>query len=196
MVRHCANKISHWTTSENIWIKLIFFRMAQQPNSVLGRPTFKGSRSHTHTRSRAPLSEWSARRRGHFLHNTQITQETNTHAFSEIRTSDPSNQATADMRLRRRGHRDRLTTVHVWPYLQSLNRSKRMRTGQFIGFITDVAVTRFQKSKRAHFGHLNIFINKIKPLYVFQPPIETIIKRFYLFLIYFFMFFIQDAAER
>jgi hypothetical protein len=36
-------------------------------------------------------------------HNIQ-TQETNIHAPSEIQTRDPSNQAAADLRLRRLGH--------------------------------------------------------------------------------------------
>jgi hypothetical protein len=40
-------------------------------------------------------------------HNIE-TQETNTHALSGIRTRDPRNQAAADLRLRQRGHRDRL----------------------------------------------------------------------------------------
>ena len=102
-----------------------FFPMSQQPKSVLGRPTVEVYRSHTHTRSRTPLCERSARRRRRFLHNTRQTQETNIHALSEIRTRDPSNQATADMFLRRHGHRDRLNTVHVWPYLQRLSRYKK-----------------------------------------------------------------------
>jgi hypothetical protein len=36
------------------------------------------------------------------------TQETNIHALSKITTHDPSTQAAADLRLRPRGHRDRL----------------------------------------------------------------------------------------
>jgi hypothetical protein len=39
-------------------------------------------------------------------HNIE-TQETNIHALSGIRTSDPSNQAAADLRLRPRGYCDR-----------------------------------------------------------------------------------------
>jgi hypothetical protein len=40
-------------------------------------------------------------------HNIE-TQETNIHSLSDIRTRDPSNQAAADLRLRPRGHWDRL----------------------------------------------------------------------------------------
>jgi hypothetical protein len=35
--------------------------------------------THTHTHGRTPLNEWSARRRGLYLHNTQQTQQTNTY---------------------------------------------------------------------------------------------------------------------
>jgi len=37
----------------------------------------------------------------------QQTQETNFHALREIRTRDPSNQASAELRLRPHCHRDR-----------------------------------------------------------------------------------------
>ena len=42
-------------------------------------PLFEVSRSHTlrHTTGRTPLNEWSARRRGRYLNNTQQTQQTN-----------------------------------------------------------------------------------------------------------------------
>ena len=60
---------------------------------------------------------------------------------------------------------------------------KRMCTSQFIAFITDVAVTRWQKTKRTYFTQLTIFINKTKPLCMFRLPIETIIKPFYLLII-------------
>ena len=56
---------------------------------------------------RTHLNEWSARHKDRYLHNTQQTQHTNTHAVSEIRTRDPSNRTTADLRLRTHGHRDR-----------------------------------------------------------------------------------------
>jgi hypothetical protein len=56
--------------------------VAQQPKSGLGRLIVEVSRSHIsrHTLGRTPLNEWSARRRGRYLHNTQQTQETNSHA--------------------------------------------------------------------------------------------------------------------
>jgi hypothetical protein len=37
------------------------------------------------------------------------TQETNVHAFNGIGTTDPSNQAAADLLLRPRGHWDKMT---------------------------------------------------------------------------------------
>jgi len=43
------------------------------------------------------LNEWSARRSGRYLHDTQKTQETNFHARSDIRTPDSSSQAPADL---------------------------------------------------------------------------------------------------
>jgi hypothetical protein len=43
-------------------------------------------------------------------HNIE-TQQTNIHAFSGIRTRDPSNQAAADLRLRPRGYRGRHTKI-------------------------------------------------------------------------------------
>jgi hypothetical protein len=99
-----------------IFIFYIFLSVAQQPNSGLGRLSVDVSRSHTdtHTLGRTPLNEWSARRRGRYLHNTKQTQETNIHDFSGIRTRDPSNQAASDLRLRPQGHRDRrLLSMHV-----------------------------------------------------------------------------------
>jgi hypothetical protein len=67
--------------------------------------SLSGFLDHTHTHGRTPLDEWSARRRGLYLHRT--TQHTNIHAPSMIRTRDPSNQAAADLRLRPCGHWDR-----------------------------------------------------------------------------------------
>jgi len=63
------------------------------------------------------LHEWSACRRGRYLHNKQQTQETNSHALSCIRTRDPRNAADADLRPRTPGHRDRLTVLISWYYL-------------------------------------------------------------------------------
>ena len=69
---------------------------------------------HTHTHTH-PVG-FLARRacpRGHYLHNTQQTQENNIHALRGIRTRDLSNVAAADLRLRPHGHRDR-------PHLNSI----------------------------------------------------------------------------
>jgi hypothetical protein len=54
----------------------------------------------TLTPSRTPLNEWSARRRGHYLHSTQQKQESNIHALTGTRNRDPSNRANSDLRLR------------------------------------------------------------------------------------------------
>jgi len=51
-----------------------------------------------------PLTEWSARRIGRYLYNTQQAQDSNIHAVSEIRTRDPSNQETEDPRLSAQFH--------------------------------------------------------------------------------------------
>ena len=87
--------------------------MAQQPNSDLGRLVAEISRSHTirtrtqtHTSSRTPLNEWSARHRGRYIHNTQQTRETNIQSHRGIRTRDTTNRAASDLRLRPHGHRD------------------------------------------------------------------------------------------
>jgi len=44
----------------------------------------------THKPVRTPLKEWSACRRCRCLYYTQQTQQTNIHAFSRIRTRDPT----------------------------------------------------------------------------------------------------------
>ena len=62
---------------------------------------------HTQRRTtvgRTPLDEWSACRR--YLYLTTLT--TNTHALGGIRTHNLSRRADADLRLRPRGHWDRL----------------------------------------------------------------------------------------
>jgi hypothetical protein len=68
-----------------------------------------GFLSHTHARARgrAPLHEWSARRRDRYLHNTQQTQETNICVPNGIRIRDPSNRAAADLRLIPKGRWNR-----------------------------------------------------------------------------------------
>jgi len=64
--------------------------------------------THTHTHGRTLLNEWSAGRRGRYIHNTQEKQEMNILALCDIRTRNPSiNQAAAGLSLRPHGHRDR-----------------------------------------------------------------------------------------
>jgi len=46
------------------------------------------------------VDECSGRRQGRYLHNTQETQEKNTHALSGIRNQDPNNREATDLRLR------------------------------------------------------------------------------------------------
>jgi hypothetical protein len=67
-------------------------------------PPLLGFPNHKQIHGRTPLGEWSARRRGLYLHRTQ---ETNIHALSGIRTRDPSNKVAAELRLRPRSHQDR-----------------------------------------------------------------------------------------
>ena len=73
--------------------------------------THSHTHAHTHTHGRTPLNEWSARRRGRYLHTTQQTQQKNMHAVSGSQTRDPVTQQPADLRLRRYGHRDRPWTI-------------------------------------------------------------------------------------
>ena len=62
------------------------------------------SHTHTHTRARNSLDGLSARRKGLHLHDTR---QKNNHTSDEIRNRNPSSPATADLRLRKRGHRNR-----------------------------------------------------------------------------------------
>jgi len=67
----------------------------------------------THKHRTAPLDEGSASRRNRYPYNTQHTQQTNVSALRRIRTSDPSNRAAVDLRLRRHGQRDRHKSHYV-----------------------------------------------------------------------------------
>ena len=69
--------------------------------------------THTHTHGATPLNEWSALRRGHYLHNAQQTHKTNIHAVSGILTRDPSSQAAEDPRLSPHGHHYRHSNILV-----------------------------------------------------------------------------------
>jgi hypothetical protein len=87
--------------------------MMQQPNSDPRPLIAEVSRSHTiwHNKiSRTALNEWSACRRGHYLHKTQ---HTNIHVLSGIRTRDPSSRAAADICVRPKDHQD-------WPFFLTL----------------------------------------------------------------------------
>ena len=97
---------------ENIPNNCAFLSMTQQPNSGLGSHIVKVARSQTP--GRTPLNERSARRRGHYLHNTQQTQEMNIYVLSGIRTSDTINRAVADLLL---GALDR-TAIGIGPSSQ------------------------------------------------------------------------------
>jgi hypothetical protein len=100
-----------------------YFLWCSNPTRASGLLIVEVSRSHsdTHTACRTPLNEWSARRRGSYLHNTQQPQETHIRALIGFRTRDPSNRTAADLRLRPREHGDRrpvccfdLPTRSVW----------------------------------------------------------------------------------
>ena len=80
---------------DNFLVGQIFLSVVQQPNSCLGRLIVEVSRSHTirythtHTTERIPLNEWSASRKGCYLHNKQQTQETNIHASAVFEPAIP-----------------------------------------------------------------------------------------------------------
>jgi hypothetical protein len=46
--------------------------------------------THTHTAGRTPLDQWSVRRTGRYLHNTQQTKQSNIQALRGIWTLDPA----------------------------------------------------------------------------------------------------------
>jgi len=66
--------------------------MMQKPKTDLGTFIVDVPRSHsgTHTPGRTHLKEWSARRSGNYIHNTQQIQDTNNHTISGIRIPDRS----------------------------------------------------------------------------------------------------------
>jgi hypothetical protein len=96
-----------WIKLDNEEFVFLFCSVAQQPNSGLGRRLFvdvprSHTIRHTHTPGRAPV-QWSARRRGRYIHNTTHThththtKDRNIHDFSVIRTRDPSKRVAADL---------------------------------------------------------------------------------------------------
>jgi hypothetical protein len=88
----------------NVFICFVMKQTKSGPDHV----GLKVSRPHEiwYTTGRTPLKERSAHRRENYRHNTMQTQETNIFALSGFRTHDPSNQVTADLRLRPHDHRD------------------------------------------------------------------------------------------
>jgi hypothetical protein len=84
-------------TGHSVYEFIHSFTGVYSPGRTFGLP-FRGFLiTHMQTHGRTPLDYL-------YLHRT--TQQTNIHA--PIRTRDPSNQAAADLRLRLRGHWDRL----------------------------------------------------------------------------------------
>jgi len=80
----------------------------QQPKSGLFRFIVEVFRSLTIICFRSPLRKISSSQRP-LLNNTQQIGKTNNHALCGIRTSNPSNQETADLRLRSDAYLNRLT---------------------------------------------------------------------------------------
>jgi hypothetical protein len=122
------------------WIPF-FFHGSSAPSGP--RPphfwAFNTSLRHT-TLGWTPLDDWSARRRDLYLtiHNTHNRQ--NFMPPGEIRTRNPSKRVAADLRLRPRGHRDRLNEylpytkcfsnkhfVVYRPYKQNMPMNRPMR---------------------------------------------------------------------
>jgi hypothetical protein len=85
--------------------------MAQQPNSTLGRLIvgISGSHTirHTHTPGRTALNEWSARRRGRYLHNTQQTEQSSS-SSAGFEPVIPATKRQQTYALRLHGHRDQV----------------------------------------------------------------------------------------
>ena len=75
------------------------------------------------TVGRTPLDEWSARRRDLYLTTHDTHNRQHIHAPGGIRTHDLSRQAAADLRLRPRGHWDRLSQ----PFIGNKKRLKAKR---------------------------------------------------------------------
>ena len=99
-----------------------FFVVALRPNKGHGLLILEVSRSHTtthHSRQDSSGQVISSSQRP-LPDNTQHSQQTNIHAPCGIRTHDLSRRATADLRLRPRGHRDRRTQCHTEGKLISL----------------------------------------------------------------------------
>jgi len=146
------------------------FSVTQQSKSGLGHLILENSRSHTirlthtHTQThvRTPLTEWLARRRGRYLHNTQQTQQMNIHALSGIGTHDPKNHTAADLPLSRHGHWDRqkLMFNQSFFYLQYLIMTTNSET----------CSTKYQISGKIELQ--SMFVYKLN-LYISQRDVQT-----------------------
>ena len=93
----------------------IYIPVAMRPNADHGLPILGVSRSHTathHSRLDSSGRVISASQRP-LPDNTQHSQQTNIHAPGGIRTHNLSRRAAANLRLRPRGHWDRL---HIYIY--------------------------------------------------------------------------------
>jgi hypothetical protein len=63
-----------------------------------------------------PLKEWSDRRTGRYLNNTQQTQKTNTCSTGGILKHDHGRQAATNWRLRQHGSAAHLLKNHILLY--------------------------------------------------------------------------------
>jgi hypothetical protein len=86
-----------------LYIWPIFFSVAQELISGLGRLTFQVSRSHAITYTRPVGLLWKSET---VTYTTQQTQDSNIHALSRIRTRNPSKRLATDLRIWQHGHRD------------------------------------------------------------------------------------------
>jgi len=92
-----------------------FFSLAQKPQSGLDHLFVEvWERRRLDPPGRSLMNEWSIRRRGRCLLNTQQTQETYIYELSRFRTGDRSNRAAAVLRFRRHGHRDRSGCLDIF----------------------------------------------------------------------------------
>ena len=92
--------------------------------------------------------------------NTQHSQQTNTHAPGGIRTHDLSRRAAADLRLRPRGHWDRLVTrtkVYNWSVIFKLQKTSASLLAVHCKVMIRIMI------KRRHSHSFNNFEKSLKP---------------------------------
>jgi len=92
------------------YFSIIYFFLRNSPQWAMASlfTRYLDHKQRRTTVGRNPLDESLARRRDLYLTNTQHSQQTDIHAPVGIRTHDLSRRAAADLRLRPRGHWDRL----------------------------------------------------------------------------------------